>query len=130
MIVVQYVLPAIRVLIMKNLIEKYNVRKIDVSTKMELTPAAITQYMKGERGGTFVDKITKSEKTMKILSEIAEALAKDKTPAEATIEKLCEACTTIRSEGLICELHEKEFPALKKCECAICEPSKPNCLAN
>jgi len=91
---------------------------------MELTPAAITQYMKGQRGATFIDEIVKSEKTMKILSEIAEALATDKVSAETTIEKLCEACITIRTEGIMCRLHEKEFPALKERKCALCEPSK------
>ncbi|MEM2994785.1 MAG: hypothetical protein QXI91_02045 [Candidatus Bathyarchaeia archaeon] len=123
MIVVQHILPALRVLIMKDLIEKYNVRKIDASTKMELTPAAITQYMKGERGASFIEEITKSEKTMKIVSEIAEALAKEKVPAETIIGKLCEACNTIRSEGIICALHKKEFQALKDYKCTICEPS-------
>lgn len=61
-------LTAIRVLTMKNLIEKYDLRKIDASAKMGLTPVAITQYMKGKRGAAFVEKIAKSEETMKILS--------------------------------------------------------------
>lgn len=123
MIVVQYVLPAIRVVIMKNLIENYNVRKIDASAKMDLTPAAITQYLKGERGATFVDKIEKSEKTMKIILELAEALASDHIPAERAIDKLCEACSTIRAEGIICELHKDKLPSLKESACAICEHS-------
>jgi predicted transcriptional regulator len=130
MIMVQYVLPAIRVLIIKNLIEEHNMRKIDVSEKMELTPAAITQYMKGERGATFLNEITKSEKTMKILSELVEALAKEKVPTETVIDKLCEACVTIRSEGIICELHQKELPTLKESKCMICESSNTKCYAN
>ena len=130
MIVVQYVLPAIRVLIMKNLIEKHNMRKIDVSAKMELTPAAITQYMKGERGATFVDEILKSEKTMKILSELTEALAKQNMPPETIIEKLCKACIVIRSEGIICGLHQKELPTLKELGCEICEPSNADYFVN
>jgi len=125
MIVVQYILPTIRMLIMKDLIQKHNIRKIDASKKMELTPAAITQYIKGERGKAFADEITKSEKTMKIISELADALAKDDVPAENTIDKLCEACTTIRAEGIICGLHKEKLPALKEYTCAICE--RPAC---
>jgi len=123
MIVVQYILPTIRVLIMKDLIQKHNIRKIDASKKMELTPAAITQYMKCKRGKAFADEIIKSEKTMKIISDLAEALAKDNIPAENTIDKLCEACSTIRAEGIICGLHKEKLPALKECTCAICERS-------
>ena len=118
MIVVQYVLPAVRLLIMKDLIEKHNMRKIDVSTKMELTPAAITQYLKGERGAAFVDDISRSEKTMKIVSDIAKTLARNDIPMEDLIEKLCIVCNTIRSEGMICQLHQKSLPALK--ECIVC----------
>lgn len=124
MIVVQYVLPAVRVLIMRNLIEKYHMRKIDIAAKMELTPSAITQYVKGERGTTFVDRIVKSEKTMKILSELAEALAKDNVPAETLIDKLCKACITIRSEGIICRLHQRDLQALKEYRCEICKSLK------
>jgi predicted transcriptional regulator len=123
MIVVQYILPTIRVLIMKDLIQRHNIRKIDASKKMELTPAAITQYVKGERGKAFADEITKSEKTMKIISDLAEALAKDNIPAKNTIDKLCEACSAIRAEGIICQLHKEKLPALKECTCAICERS-------
>jgi len=123
MIVVQYILPAIRVLIMKDLIEKHNIRKIDASAKMEVTPAAITQYMKGERGAKLVDRIAKSEKTMKILSELAEAMAKDYVPAETVMNKLCDACFTIRSERIICGLHRKDLPSLKEeCKCVVCAP--------
>lgn len=121
MVVVQYVLPAVRLLTMKALIEKYNMRKIDVSTKMELSPAAITQYLKGERGVAFIDAISRSKKTMKIVSDIAEALARNDIPMETLIEKLCMACNIIRSEGKICQLHQKDLPALK--ECTVCRHS-------
>jgi len=119
-IVVKYILPAVRVLVMKELIEKYNVRKVDASAKMDLTPAAITQYLKGERGAGFLDEILQSKETMKEVSELAEALAKDDASLEAVIEKLCGICATIRSEELLCRLHEKDMPALKECKCTIC----------
>ncbi len=98
MTVVKYVLPAFRALVMKDLIEEYKMRKIDVSIKMGLTPAAITQYIKGDRGATFKQKVAESEETMKILSELAEALAKDNVSEETIENKLCKACMTIRNE--------------------------------
>lgn len=98
MTMVRYFLPAFRALLMENLIEEYSMRKIDVSAKMGLTPAAITQYIKGDRGTTFKEKIVESEKTMKILSELAEALAKDNVSEEIIEDKLCKACMTIRTE--------------------------------
>jgi predicted transcriptional regulator len=124
MIVVQYVLPAIRVLIMRELVEKHGLRKIDASAKMAVSPAAVTQYMKGERGSAFIKEVSQSEKAMQIVSELAEALVKDETPMDTVISKLCEACTIIRSEGINCKLHQKELPALRECKCVLCKHLK------
>jgi len=122
-IMVKHVLPTIRVLVMKELIEKYNVRKIDASAKMELTPAAITQYLKGERRGSFLNEVLQSEETMKRVSILAETLARNGAPIESVIEQLCGICATVKSEEIICKLHQKDLPALKECKCAICEHS-------
>jgi len=119
-IVVKYILPAVRVLVMRELIEKYNIRKVDASVKMDLTPAAITQYLKGERGAAFLNELLQSKETMKEVSELAEALAKDDASLETVIEKLCGICATIRSKEMLCRLHEKDLPALKECKCTIC----------
>jgi len=121
MIVVQYVLPAIRVLMMKDLIEKHGLRKIDASAKMAVSPAAVTQYMKGGRGSAFVEEISQSKRAMQIVSELAEALVKDEVPMDVVIKKMCEACCIIRSEGTICKLHQRELPALRDSKCVLCE---------
>jgi len=105
---------------MKELIEKYNIRKIDASAKMELTPAAISQYLKGDRGTAFLNEVLQSEETMKRISKLAETLARSDAPIENVIEQLCQICVTIRSEEMICKLHQKDFPALKECKCVIC----------
>ncbi|MEM3088878.1 MAG: hypothetical protein QXP20_07175, partial [Candidatus Bathyarchaeia archaeon] len=110
-----------RVLVMKELMKKYNMRKIDASTRMELTPAAITQYLKGERGSILLEEIGHSEEVMKEVSKLADALAKGGASMEGVVEQLCDICTKIRSEEIICELHQKDLPALKTCKCSICE---------
>ncbi|MBC7129760.1 transcriptional regulator [Candidatus Bathyarchaeota archaeon] len=123
--VVKYLLPAIRVLVTKELIEKYNLRKIDASEKMELTPAAITQYFKGERGSTLAYEITRSKNAMKMISELAETIAKEEANPENLIEKLCEICTIIRNEKTICKLHIKDLPKLnEQCKCPTCIPTE------
>ncbi|MCW3975922.1 MAG: hypothetical protein NWE86_06755 [Candidatus Bathyarchaeota archaeon] len=108
MTVVKYLLPAIRVLVMKDLIEKHKMRKIDASLKMELTPAAITQYFKGKRGHPLLEEIENSEETMKMISELTEFLANNNAPSENMMERLCGICTTIRSKGLVDNLHHKD----------------------
>lgn len=119
-IIVKHVLPAMRVLVAKELMEKYGMRKIDASEKMELTPAAITQYFKGERGTNFLGEMAKSEETMKKVSKLAETIAKGESSIEEIIEQMCGICDTIRSEELLCELHREELPVLQKYKCPVC----------
>ncbi|MEM2546829.1 MAG: hypothetical protein QXM37_04275, partial [Candidatus Bathyarchaeia archaeon] len=90
--------------------------------KMELTPAAITQYYKGERGTALTREIEQSPEAMKMISQLAETIAREEATPEDVIEKLCEICATIRYEKVICKLHREDLPSLDACKCATCYP--------
>jgi predicted transcriptional regulator len=107
-------------MVMKELVEKYGVRKIDASEKMELTPAAISQYFKGERGNLLLEEVAHSEDAMKLISQLSESLMQEETSTESTIEKTCEICSKLIAEGIICKLHEKDLPSLKEHKCVGC----------
>jgi len=119
-IVVKYVLPAIRVLIMNILMEKYDFRKIDVAKKMSLTPAAVTQYSKGVRGTHLEKEFASSKEIMDKIYEISEVIAEENSATEFIMENMCELCKLVRSNELICNLHEEEFPKSELEECNIC----------
>ena len=119
--VVKYVLPAMRVLITNELMEKYDLRKIDVAEKMSLTPAAVTQYSKGIRGSSCVEEISGSEEIMKRISELSRVIAADdKANFESVMDNMCEVCRLIRSEKLICKLHANEFSESILDDCKVC----------
>jgi predicted transcriptional regulator len=119
-IVVYYVLPAIRAFIAQNLV-KGNLSQLDIAIKMGVTPAAITHYIKGKRGSSLVKKISQSERAVKTILELAECLKREETPIDVILSKTCEACRAIRSERLICDIHQAKMQALKKCGCNLCE---------
>jgi len=120
MIVVQYILPALRVAIAKELIEKFELRKIDVAGKMNVTPAAITQYMKRSRGDTASLMIERSGNVKDLVSDISRDLAEKKSPPDVLLTKLCRTCRAVRSEGLICDLHKEAMPSLRQVESCAC----------
>ncbi|MBS7651620.1 MAG: hypothetical protein QXD04_04215 [Candidatus Bathyarchaeia archaeon] len=117
-VVVLYLLPTLRMLIMRDLVERHGLRKIEASKRVELTPAAITQYLKGKRGMALLEEISRSDRAMAMISEMAEALAREEMHSEDLIEKICMACNEIRSKGVICQTHKKEYKTIK--ECRIC----------
>jgi predicted transcriptional regulator len=118
--VVKYVLPAMRVLITKELMEKYGLRKIEVADRMSISPAAVTQYSKGVRGSHYVKKISGSEEIMKKISEISEAVANDEANLEAIMENMCEVCRLIRSKKKIGEPHAGKASGSELDEPTIC----------
>lgn len=120
MIVVQYVLPALRVAIAKELIEKYGMRKTDVAEKMDVTPAAVTQYVNASRGDIAYQAIERSEKVTELISDLAKELAQGRSPPDMLLIRLCRACQAVRTEGLICDMHKEAMPSLKGVESCAC----------
>jgi hypothetical protein len=118
--VVRYVLPAMRVLIMNELLEKYDLSKMEVAKRMCVTPAAITQYSKGVRGSSYIKELSGSEEIMKKISEISKDAADDEANFESIMDNMCEICRLIRSDKLICALHANEFPESKLNDCTMC----------
>ncbi len=112
-VVVRHILPAIRAMTARELVEEYGLKRIDVARRIGTTPAAVTQYLEEARGKMAVSIVYSSEKATGIISQIAEALAKSEASTYDVMVKTCEACRVIRSEGLICEMHKETLPALK-----------------
>lgn len=127
-IVVRYILPALRVLIAKELIEKHGLKRVRAAEKMGITPAAVTQYLKNVRGETAVKMVESSDEAINTISKIANSLAKDEASVYDVLENMCRACRIIMSKGFICEMHKEILPALKEnevceCKCPIHIPS-------
>ena len=120
MIVVQYILPAFRRAIAKELKEEYALRKTEVAEMMEVTPAAVTQYLNRTRGDAASSVIERSSRVSSLVSEIASDLAGGQTPSDMLLMKMCRACYALRTEGLMCELHREAMPSLKQVESCAC----------
>ena len=118
MIVVQYILPALRTAIAKELVEKYGLRNTEVAEKMNVTPAAVTQYLNKSRGEMASQTIEGSDRVMTLVSEITRDLVEGESPVDMLLLKMCRACQAVRAEGLICDLHREEMPSLREVSCA------------
>jgi len=121
-VVVQHILPALRVSVAKKLIEKHGLKKKETAEIMGLTPAAITQYLNRTRGDSAQKIIKGSNDVMNLISEIASDLAHGESSANKIVSKLCFACHILQTEGLICDLHKEAMPSLTKIESCVCNP--------
>jgi predicted transcriptional regulator len=120
MVVAQYILPALRVEITKELVEGHGLRKTEAAEKMGVTPAAVTQYLNRSRGNVATEVISRSARVMERVSDISRDLVRGDVPVDTILMKMCMACHAVRAEGLMCELHKEEMPSLRHLESCAC----------
>lgn len=99
--VVSHLLPAIRILVAELLIREYGLRQKDVAEKMDLTPAAITQYLKKIRGNQeIIDALRSNDDVFTKIRQIAQYLFDGEAEASSDeiIALVCEICNLIRGD--------------------------------
>jgi predicted transcriptional regulator len=119
-VVVQHILPSLRLEIAKKLIMEHGLKKTRVAQKMSVTPAAVTQYLKGSRGDSASTMIERSERVMSLVSDISGDIARGESPLDVLLLKMCRVCSAVRAEGLICDLHKEAMPGLRSIDSCAC----------
>ncbi len=86
------ILPALRAVIAKELLETYRMTQEEVSKKLGITQPAVSQYKSGLRG-TKVKLLTSNENLMILAKKIAAEIASGDIKFH---EKICEVCEETR----------------------------------
>lgn len=95
----RYALPTFRLLVAKELIEKYNLTQIDAAKKLGITQAAISQYFHSKRGRKSVPQFEAAMPAIKkAVDEIAEGIANGKMSADEISESFCKLCILLREK--------------------------------
>ncbi|KXA89525.1 hypothetical protein AKJ57_05210 [candidate division MSBL1 archaeon SCGC-AAA259A05] len=119
-IIVKKVLPAIRALLVKDLIDRHNLSQKQAAKRLGVTQAAVSQYLSSIRGD---EKLEKELKKIEIFGEIQnlsdKVAAKDSDKSQI-INDICDICDQIREEGTLCKLHFDEVPILSEEKCEVC----------
>jgi predicted transcriptional regulator len=106
-IMVRYVLPGIR----KGLsieFQKKRLKQKEIAKLLNITPAAVSQYLKQKRGSIEFNKKIESE-----IKKSANIIIKDPTSLEKEIFGITRS---IKESGFICEIHKKYDKVPLNCE--------------
>jgi len=95
-IVARDILPAIRSLVAKELIERYGLTQMAAAKKLGLSQAAISYYMDTKRGGRLLSQMETTPAIIKGVDELAEGIAKDSLSEEDVALKFCQLCESLR----------------------------------
>ena len=114
-VISKFLLPAVRALIARKLIEKHGFTQVDAASKLGLTQSAMSRYIALDRG----QKIRNIKAVQRLTGDIAKNIAKSQLSQEEVILKMCAVCNAFRKSGALCGLHKHIVPTISK-ECRIC----------
>lgn len=104
-LVVTYVLPTARGALARELVEKHGMTQTQVAKLFGVTSAAVSQYIKGMRGGNnLIDRSAYKPDFDAMISSTADAIASGTDVTEA----LCGICTFVKRCGLLRALYVYE----------------------
>jgi len=115
---VQYVLPAFRSLVAKELIEKYHFSQTMVAERLGTTQAAISYYLYSKRGDKRIKQLESIPSVQSVASEVAKGIAVAEFSMIDSILKFCELCSALRNRDVICDFH-RDLTSVPE-NCAMC----------
>lgn len=115
-LVVRYVLPAVRSLVARELVEKYHLSQMTVADKLGTTQAAISFYLNSKRGDKIMKQLVTIPTIRKVAHEVAEGIATGKFFLTDALTKFCELCLALRNSDVICELHHNRVALPEFCK--------------
>jgi len=114
--IVQYVLPAFRCLVAKELVERYKFSQVEIADKLGTTQAAISQYFSSKRGEKRMRAVQSVPKIRSAAKRLAKEIATERVSADDAMVRFCGLCTSLRKQGLLCDLHKEKVSEDEACD--------------
>lgn len=89
--VTRYIIPAVRGLIAKSLVEEYGFSQSYVAKMLGVTQAAVNYYISAKRGRKISKKLKDDKKVMDMIMAMAKKIAETRGLEKANID-LCDIC--------------------------------------
>lgn len=115
-------IPALRAILAKKLMESYNIQEEDISKMLGVTQAAISNYIRGTRGNLeLITKLLSIKEVSEMIDEIASNLSTNMAYTPASLSKFIGLCNYIKSSLLICDIHHNLETNIDEAVCKECE---------
>lgn len=93
-------LPAIRAALAVTLVRNYKLSGYEAAKMLDLTPAAISNYLAGRRGNKYLNYIMSDEETLRAIDSLARKLVNSGAKAtDDVVRATCELCRKLRSKA-------------------------------
>ncbi len=98
--ITKLLLPAVKIMIIKNLSKKYNLNQPEIAKSLGLTQAAVSKYLSGKYS-VKIKKLEKDPKIRKMAALVTESVIKQ-TSKTSTANEFCKCCSHFLSPSCGC----------------------------
>lgn len=115
---VKAVVPAIKAIIAKELVETHGLRQTQVAKILNISQSAVSKYVMEVRG--HIISIDEAEETGPMIDKMIKLILAEAYSREEFLNIFCRICVAIRKESFMCPFCQKTEPEIKKEGCNFC----------
>jgi predicted transcriptional regulator len=113
------VIPAIRALIVRRLIDEHGMTQQEAAKLLGVTQPAVSKYLHQKRGVAI--RLNGIKEIDDATNEIATMVSSRKVKPIEVMSKIEAACDYVRRNRYMCDLHKKLEPGMDINSCHVCE---------
>ena len=113
------VIPAIRALVVKRLVEEHGMTQQEAAKLLGVTQPAVSKYLHQKRGAAI--RLTGIREIDRATGDIADLVSSRKVKPIEVMSKIESACGYVRRNRYMCDLHKRLEPGIDIDACHICE---------
>ncbi len=115
---VKTVLPAIKALMARDIVEKHGMKEKQVAEILGLSQSAISRYKTKDRGNIII--LENEPEVQKLISQMTNFLIYEPHKKKEILELFCATCEIIRKKGLMCQLCKEKMHKKWAESCTFC----------
>ncbi len=117
-IAVKSIIPSLRALITKMLVEKHGLTQDQAAEILGISQSAVSKYSNKVRG--YAAKVADVEEIHPMIDRITTLLLTEKCERTQYMAFFCQICVSVRKSGLMCNFCYDKKPAIEMQECRFC----------
>jgi predicted transcriptional regulator len=99
--IVKYVIPALRMLISRQLVENYNLNQIQVAKLLQVTQPSVSNYMGRRKGSTKMRRFLNNTLVNEYATSLAKKIFEKNLLFKDLNNDLCDLCIKLRKGGYL-----------------------------
>jgi hypothetical protein len=117
-VAVKSVIPAIKALMAKELVEEHGLKQDQVAEILGISQSAVSKYSRKVRG--YAIKLDDVAEVQPLINDMIILLMNGTYRRTDFLELFCQTCLAIRKTSLMCKFCQKSDPKIKIEECGFC----------